>query len=689
MRATHRVCWRNCGQRRYAFVAGALLCLCLGQFSLAQVSVGGTPPSFTLRLGGVVPNIVLPAPDHAALLAEDEQEPPFALVDENDVSVPGVAPIAPRFAVAQDVALNPHNSGAWQTLPDGTRIWRLRIVSPGAYSLHLLYDQFRLPKHAELFLYDDHHDQVRGAFTSANNWKDGTNITGPVAGDAITLEYVIRGGSDPAQPLARDNGELEVSQVCHAYRNLFGPHDRALDMYGDSGPCQVNINCPLAAAFADEKRAVAMVISGGSRWCSGTLINNARQDGIPYFLTADHCLNGNQSNWLFIFNYESPGCTNQDGPLDQSVANATLRAHYPIAPGTDFALLELSAPVPAAYNPYYCGWDRLDQTVTGVSGISHPAGDVKKFASDSGTTGSSGWTGNPPGTHWHCNYDFGGMEVGSSGSPLLDQSGHVLGQLTGGYLACGIPDDSWYGKLARSWDGGGDSTNRLRDWLDPDSSGTTSMNGMNSPAIAADSCPAFVIPGLPFTATGTTSFATDNFYGSCVGSAAPDVIYQWVAMDAQNVTVTLCGSSYDTGLYVRRSVPCPGAYLIRCNDDGCGTPGSLTSTATFFAIPGETYFFIVDGDAGNRGMYTLAADVGGCPPAQLVIRPSGTDIQLAWDVPVGCLWSGFHIYRSVSPDVPMADSTLIGTTSQFTYTDINVLAGSHARYYYAVTNGLQ
>lgn len=664
-----------------------MLCLCLGQQGWAQVSIGGVPPSFEQGLGGSIPDIILPALNHTDLLAEDENVPPFALVDENGDVVPGVAPIAPRFAFAQDVALNPRNSGVWWTLADGTRIWRLRIVAPGAYSVHLLYDRWRIPKHGELFLYDDRHEQVRGAFTSANNWSDYTNITGPIAGDAVTLEYVIRPDSrDAAQPLAQDDGELQIAQVCHAYRNLFGRHERATDVYGSSGACQVNVNCPEAADFADEKRGVAMIISGGTRWCSGTLLNNTRQDGTPYFLTADHCLNGNQSNWLFVFNYESPGCPNADGPTDQSIANATLVSHYPIAPGTDFALLELSSPVPAAYNPYYCGWNRLDQSVTGISGISHPSGDIKKFADDAGSTTSSGWTGNPPGTHWHCNFDIGGMEVGSSGSALFDQAGHLLGQLTGGYIACTLPDDSWYGKFARSWEGGGTSTNRLRNWLDPDSTGVTELNGMNSPVSAADSCPAYLISGFPIEVSGTTSFATNSFSGPCVGSDAPDVIYQWTAPVAQFVEVTLCNSSFDTGLYVRRSPPCPGVLLVSCNDDGCGAPRSLTSMATFFSWPGQIYYFIVDGDAGNRGSYVLSIDAASCPPAQLVVKRSGSDIYLHWDLSVGCFWGAFKIYRSTSVDVPIVPENLIGTTSLMEFTDPNALGAGVPSYFYAVTN---
>ena len=51
-----------------------------------------------------------------------------------------------------------------------------------------------------------------------------------------------------------------------------------------------------------------------------------------------------------MFNYESPGCTNQDGPTNMTVSGSTLLAN---SGSSDFALLELNENIPDNYNVYY------------------------------------------------------------------------------------------------------------------------------------------------------------------------------------------------------------------------------------------------------------------------------------------------------------------------------------------------
>jgi hypothetical protein len=58
----------------------------------------------------------------------------------------------PRFGYRQEVNYNLDNSGEWTTLPDGSRIWRLAISSPGALSINLLYDKFWIPDGAKFFI---------------------------------------------------------------------------------------------------------------------------------------------------------------------------------------------------------------------------------------------------------------------------------------------------------------------------------------------------------------------------------------------------------------------------------------------------------------------------------------------------------------------------------------------------------
>jgi hypothetical protein len=427
--------------------------------SFAQISAGGTPLSFQIPLKAAVPTVTMPAVDHTAYLAEDE----FAGKE---------APL--RIAAQLDVALNLNNSGGWEDVPGG-RAWRLRIVSAKAFSIALLYDQWHLPPGGTLFIYNDDHSHVLGAFTDFNNWKDGTNITGHVAGDAVTLEYF-----EPVN--AAGEGVLSIYQVVHAYRNLFGIRDReTLDDFGGSGSCNVNVVCTAATEWQNQRRGVGLIIENGSRICSGSLINNTAQNQTPYFLTANHCYGGSASSWIFMFNYWSSACSpSVDGPTNQTVANATLRAR---SSTSDFCLMQLSSNVPTTYNSYFNGWNRIDSAATRSVCIHHPDCDVMKYSLDSNATVSDRYLGssqNPANTHWKIvDWDIGTTEPGSSGAPLFDQNHRITGQLEGGYAACSNNSADWFGKFALSWTGGGSSTSRLSDWLDPLNTGVTTLDGFD------------------------------------------------------------------------------------------------------------------------------------------------------------------------------------------------------------------
>lgn len=442
---------------RWLGTAGLLALLAAGP-GLAQVSAGGTPPSFATHLREALPTFELPAPDLNRFLAED------ATADKTTTPWRFGAPIA--------VDLGLDNSGTWSELPDGGRVWRLRLSSPGAVSLNIQYDRFALPAGAQFFLYTDDRAQVIGAFTEYNSAcsPDGSFATQPMAGEVVVLEYY-----EPSW--AAFPGDLHLSSVVHAYRNVFGyaGDDRA---YGDSGSCNNNINCPEGAPWQTEKRAVALILtSGGSALCSGALVNNTAQDLRQFFLTANHC-GLSSGSYIFVFNYESPGCTNQNVTYT-SVTGCSLRATNA---DSDFTLVELTENIPAAYNARFAGWSNLNVASTASTAIHHPSGDIKKISFDNNATTSDRYLGTSGVTdsHWKITqWDDGTTEGGSSGSPLFDQNHRIVGQLHGGYASCSSLTSDWYGKFSMSWNRGGSSSNQLVNWLDPSGTGATTLDGVD------------------------------------------------------------------------------------------------------------------------------------------------------------------------------------------------------------------
>ena len=326
-----------------------------------QISVPGTPPSFaTKTLSADIASVFLPPVD-----VEEQNRIDFA---EESQGLP------PRFGVPFDVSYDLSNSGQWETYPGGGRLWRLRVASPGAKSINLCYSNYRLPEGAQLYIYSSDRKHVIGAFTSANNKPSGGFATGLVFGDDVVVEYYEPAGVDFA-------GSIEISRITHGYRYIDGLLDMLTpdkqaeitndpnppvpmgdaqgaqhrtsgsmgveESFGDSGACQVNINCPEGSNWQDEKRAVAMIVVDGFRWCSGSLMNNVRQDLTPYFLTADHCLtdgydavsNPIMTNWSFYWMYEVPGCVGGSDFTPPITNGATLVSND--SP-SDYALLLLT-----------------------------------------------------------------------------------------------------------------------------------------------------------------------------------------------------------------------------------------------------------------------------------------------------------------------------------------------------------
>lgn len=391
-----------------------------------QIAFGGRPygtrPQEKTGLTAP-PRAIMPAVDAAALMAED------AARLAQGIKGPY------RFGFNHQVDLSLENSGAWATMPNGDRVWRLTIQCPDALGINFEFHEYVVPEGAMVFVYNSQHE-VLGGFTAASNGGRSSMGVGQLAGDRITVEYV-----EPAA--VSGQGRLRIGQVTHAYRGF----PAMAKGFGDSGACNNNVICPEGDDWRDEIRTVAKIVNGGD-WCTGQLLNNCAQDGTPFFLTANHCVEGqNPGNWVFIFNYESPTCTpNANGSTSQSVSGASLLVN---SAGSDVALLQLNDTPPGDYNVYYGGWDNSGDAPTAQVCIHHPAGDVKKISFDNDAATADTWGG---AQCWHIgDWEDGTTEGGSSGSALWNQDHRIIGQLFGGQASCSNNVNDYFGRFDVSW----------------------------------------------------------------------------------------------------------------------------------------------------------------------------------------------------------------------------------------------
>ncbi|MHC1774638.1 MAG: PKD domain-containing protein [Lentimicrobium sp.] len=421
----------------------------------SQIQQGGIPYSFEHQEinGGVVPVKVMPGIDLERLQAEDA-------VNDLRKDIPW------RFGENMFVNFNTSNSGVWKYLENGDKLWRLSIQCPGAFTINLTFDRYVLPAGARLFVYNADQSQVIGAFTEINNQEDFEFATTLIPGDQITIEYF-----EPA--IVAFPGELSLYRVTHGYRDAF---DFAKS-FGSSGSCNNNVACPEAAGWENEIKSSCMLVTGGSGFCSGSLVNNTNNNGTPYILTADHCYSS-PGSWVFWFNWQSATCSNPaSSPSYNSLSGATLKARNA---DSDFCLVQINSTPPSNYNVYYSGWNRENTASTSSVGIHHPSGDIKKISFDNNPTTSSDYEPAPylANSHWKITqWDDGTTEGGSSGSPLYDQNHRIIGQLHGGWASCTSLTADFYGKFSMSWDRGTTAATRLKDWLDPTNTSGLTLNG--------------------------------------------------------------------------------------------------------------------------------------------------------------------------------------------------------------------
>lgn len=440
----------------------------------AQVDIGGVPMGFSAKFKELFPQ---PTPTVRVEIGKQALNKPYDWKESFTI------PIQADFSLK--------NSGQWIELPNGDRLWRLKIRIPNAHGLILMYDNFSLPVGSKLFVHSPDQKQVLGAYTQRNNTKSNRFLTGIIEGETAIIEYF-----EPKE--VQGAGSLNIFRI-DALRQPLNEGATGIG-FGTSASCHTNINCELGSNWQDVKRGICrvmMVAEEGAFWCTANVMNNAREDGKPYLLSGFHCIEGITPQfdlWRFDFNYESPLCDDptQD-PNSQSLLGCEVRSQWE---ETDLLLVELLDAIPQSYQAFYVGWDANDAIPDESALIHHPFADIKKITLEQSNTkinnAEIAWIardGNtiyktPIAHHFRVTYNQGGaFQGGSSGGGLFDGNKRLVGQLHGGIVdtLC-RSSTAYFGRFHKSWEGGGTPETRLRDWLDPDQTGALVLDGIENPA---------------------------------------------------------------------------------------------------------------------------------------------------------------------------------------------------------------
>ncbi|GHT04622.1 hypothetical protein FACS189440_18720 [Bacteroidia bacterium] len=409
-----------------------------------------------------------------------------------------------RLAVSTETAIDLSSRNMTRAvLPSNEQIRQYAVRSNGAKGLIVTFSELYIPEGDELFAYTKDRNQVK-LFTHDTNPSGEWYATGALYGDEIIFEYV-QASQTAGQP------RIKIADIAYIYRST--------EETADVMTCYINVSCPEGDDWQLQKNGVvglSIHLSDGWYICSGSLINNVREDGAPFILTANHCIDGYQSYTFPTMEFEffkestSTNCFIQStySSLTKKLTGATLLATTAINHASDGTLLQLTDNIPDDWDVYYNGWDARDIPATGGVSIHHPNGYVKKISTFTTPLVSVGniamgdgvYTGTN--AHWKVVWASTGVRRhsvtygGSSGSPIFNQDKLIVGTLTGGSSYCDSPDEpDYYGKFSNHWD---KYDQKFNTYLDPDSTGTLVLKGYDPHG--------FILTGKPVAteATGIT-----------------------------------------------------------------------------------------------------------------------------------------------------------------------------------------
>jgi len=522
--------------------------------AMSQQGDGGSPRSFSLNSTFSKTNMVsFATPNIDQLKAED------AIVDAQK-SGPW------RFGFNNYVNLNMTNSGTWTELQNGGKLWKLQLTCENALTVNLTLSDVVIPEGNELYVYNPQKDFILGKFTSYHLY-EGELGTELVPGNTAIIEYYV------APQNSNKIAQLKINTVTHGYRTASEFQEKA---FGSSGNCNMNANCSDGDIWDSQRKSAIMLVSGSNGFCSASMINNTQNDGKPYVLTANHCYS-NPTSWIFRFNWQAAvadinqsDCTvdPSSSPSFVSLSGAVLRAKRT---PSDFCLVEITGglvngTVPLSYNTYFSGWDNTDAIPTTTFCYHHPSGDIKKLSfDDAPAVSGNGMGSSENNSQWEVEWDRNTTtEGGSSGSPLFDQNGRIIGQLWGGGASCwNLSSPDYYGKVSYSWEpAGSNSTNQLKFWLDPNNDGNTVLDGFD-----------------PNASPCASTFDSNTIEEDCNGDDDGSIEVVFLTGNSSGATFDIGSGPQASGIFTNLS---QGSYTVTVID------GDLCSVDVQVTLDGPT-----------------------------------------------------------------------------------------------------
>lgn len=271
---------------------------------------------------------------------------------------------------------------AWQwNAVAGGMVAHMKLTSTNAKRIRVLLRMGELPQGAELRFYAPQDlANVMGPYDQAamqTQPKDTDNKTlfwsPSIEGDTLGMEVFL---PNTAQVSDLD---MRIERLSHVVIDPISGEVQESYLKAttpaDPFACQIDVACEASPGLQIQSKAVAGYFFttelGETSFCTGTLLNNYSDDGTPYFLTANHCINDEKKSASMEFSwfFASSGCNTNDGNtlIKRTYLGSQLLAKRPDA---DSTLLQLNQAPPAGV--VFSGWSANGMPpASAVAGIHH------------------------------------------------------------------------------------------------------------------------------------------------------------------------------------------------------------------------------------------------------------------------------------------------------------------------------
>jgi hypothetical protein len=320
--------------------------------------------------------------------------------------------------------------------------WGGTVHVANANRLRLHLAQARLPVGTAMWVHGG--GQTAGPFGVDGIGADGSLWTPSVGGPDVALDVVLPAAA--AAPAAAGRYGFTLDKVVELMATAQVDTDAAKQ--GNDMSCNMDAECFTSSDFPaieTARHAIALiefVDSGFAGQCTGELLNDSASDGIPYMLTANHCIStpGGAQSLQAWFDYYTPSCNAPEpalGPQPTAIG-ATLLATGDANTSSDFTFMQLDN-LPSGRT--FLGWDASAADVpngTVLYRLSQPEGETQNYNTTQVDTSDPQCSPTFAPDFISSNLLVGGTFDGSSGSAAMLSNGDVVGQLYGG---CGSNDD--------------------------------------------------------------------------------------------------------------------------------------------------------------------------------------------------------------------------------------------------------